>query len=166
MLIDMDFNNGENISLTEVPTLTSNYSPSGGIAFSRNSGETTWKAFDNDDTTYVVCKEYNHSAENYIGYNFNIPICIKTVTMKPMLNHTAKAVTVKIQAFDNEVTQDWVDLYSQSSWTATNNVTSTFSLTNTKKYNTYRIWFSDGLATYSSGTYTYIKSLQFSTTTQ
>ena len=152
---------GGGVPLSSVPTLTSDYSPQGGMAFSfpyHNNSYPTWYAFDGDDNTYAYVKAETSGTENYIGYHFDVPTCIKTVTLVPYTIHSANTVTLKIQAFDiDNVT--WVDLYTDTSWSRTKQLT--FSLNNTNSYNTYRLWLSNGMNKYDSYTYTSIKSLQF-----
>ncbi|MGQ8871426.1 LamG-like jellyroll fold domain-containing protein [Paenibacillus sp. TSA_86.1] len=92
----------------------------------------TWKAFDNDGTTYYGTNFIPDSSKPvYIGYKFNEPVCVKRYSFLAGLR------TFKFMASNNGTSWDILD--TKTSLISNTSTIQTFDVQNEKKYSYYKL---------------------------
>ena len=139
-----------------IPIMTSNTTPSGEVIYSsiHSSPYDAYKAFDGDDTT-TRWNGSNSANQEYIGYHFTKPVCVKKVHLRIYVAGNPKTQmfkTGKIQG-SNDGT-DWTDLksieYENHTSVSTDYWDVDEELTNTDSYEYYRILCTDSYYKYSN----------------
>ena len=141
-----------------VPTMTSNTTPSGNVIFSSESTsiDYAFNAFDNDDVTLWSATTKTNA---YIGYEFENPVRVSKIGLKP--SNTSGYSRVKnfiFQASNDGNT--WIDLYTDMYDDSSNSLLKYYSFDNDNYYSYYRLYVIDNYAPYSN-MYIRVDTLQF-----
>ena len=144
-----------------VPTMTSNTTPSGVASSSGGSyNNTAYKAFDADNVTYGVALAGNTTDQgNWLMYKFTKPVCVKEFILTDKIGtHTMNTVAMQLQG-SNDGT-NFYEVYSNSSYMASDDFDTKISIDNDNYYLYYRVYYSGGVQIVSGQYFSYILKLQ------
>lgn len=152
----------ESVLNVKVPTMTSDSLPSGTCAAdSISSAETaSYKAFDNDATTFWSSNPTGTPGQHYNGYTFTAPQKIKMVVLTSFKNaQSSSDFEIKISSHDGGI---WTDV--SESFTFANTADSTtrkFAFVNDTAYSNYAVRFPVDCTAFSGQYIAQARTIQF-----